>query len=148
MITGMGLVCAWVLDQDEAFEFYVGKLGMEVMLDAPMDGGGRWLLVNAPGQPQTPIMLVVPGPPMMDEDTTAKIRALVATGFLGPGALATDDCRGDYERLKAKGVEFIEEPEERFYGIDAGFRDPFGNHWRLTQAKPVDLAPGEAIARP
>jgi catechol 2,3-dioxygenase-like lactoylglutathione lyase family enzyme len=135
MITGVGLVCVWVYDQDEAYDFYVNKLGLKVTMDAPMDGGGRWLLVHAPDQPQVPIMLVVPGAPMMDEQTAAKIKDLVATGYLGPGALSTDDCRGTYKELLAKGVEFIEEPSERFYGIDAGFRDPFGNHWRLTQPK-------------
>jgi uncharacterized glyoxalase superfamily protein PhnB len=69
----------------------------------------------------------------MDSEIADQIRSLVATGFLGPGSLATDDCRTTYAELKAKGVEFTEEPEERFYGIDAGFRDPFGNQWRLTQ---------------
>lgn len=104
-------------------------------MDAPMEGGGRWLLVHSPEQPEVPIMLSVPGPPIMDESTAEKIRELVSTGHLGPGALATDDCRATYKELVAKGVEFIEEPSERFYGIDAGFRDPFGNHWRLTQVK-------------
>jgi catechol 2,3-dioxygenase-like lactoylglutathione lyase family enzyme len=135
MITGVGLVCVWVLDQDEAYEFYVNKLGLDVRMDEEMEGGGRWLLVQSPHQPDVPIMLVVPGPPVMDEDTARKIRELVATGYLGPGALATDDCRRDYKELSARGVEFVEEPSERFYGIDAGFRDPFGNQWRLTQTK-------------
>src|SRR2546430_1883224 len=135
MITGVGLVCVWVYDQDEAYDFYVNKLGLDVRMDAPMDGGGRWLLVQSKHQPDVPIMLVVPGPPVMDEKTAAKIKEPVATGYPGPGALATDDCRATYQELLAKGVEFIEPPEERFYGIDAGFRDPFGNHWRLTQVK-------------
>ncbi len=135
MITGVGLVCVWVLDQDEAYDFYVNKLGLTVSLDAPMDGGERWLVVHSPRQPQVPLMLAVPGPPVLDEENAAKIRELVSTGYLGPGALATDDCRATYEELLAKGVEFVEEPSERFYGIDAGFRDPFGNHWRLTQVK-------------
>jgi catechol 2,3-dioxygenase-like lactoylglutathione lyase family enzyme len=137
MITGMALVCVFVFDYDEAYEFYVGKLGLKVAFDAPMDGGGRWLLVHSPAQPEVPIMLAVPGPPAMDEEQAAKVRELVATGYLGPGALATDDCRATYKELVAKGVEFFEEPEERFYGVDAAFRDPFGNHWRLTQPKPV-----------
>jgi catechol 2,3-dioxygenase-like lactoylglutathione lyase family enzyme len=135
MITGVGLVCVWVFEQDEAYDFYVNKLGLKVFMDAPMDGGGRWLLVHSPQPPDFPIMLAVPGPPIMDEDTARKIRELVATGYLGPGALATDDCRGTYKELVARGVEFTEEPSERFYGIDAGFRDPFGNQWRLTQTK-------------
>jgi uncharacterized glyoxalase superfamily protein PhnB len=135
MISGVGLVCVWVLDQDVAYDFYVNKLGLDVTMDAPMDGGGRWLLVHSKHQPEVPIMLAVPGPPVMDEKTAQKIKELVATGYLGPGALATDDCRATYRELLAKGVEFVEEPSERFYGIDAGLRDPFGNQWRLTQVK-------------
>jgi catechol 2,3-dioxygenase-like lactoylglutathione lyase family enzyme len=142
MIKGIGLVCVWVLDQDEAYDFYVNKLGLEVTLDAPMEGtGGRWLLVHSKAQPEVPIMLAVPGPPVMDEDTAAKIRDLVSTGYLGPGSMATDDCRATYQELLAKGVEFTEEPSERFYGVDAGFRDPFGNQWRLTQPTPMEGAP-------
>lgn len=135
MITGVGLVCVMVFDHDEAYDFYVNKLGLKVGFDAPMEGGGRWLLVHSPAQPEVPIMLAVPGPPIMDEERAAKVRELVSLGLYGPGALATDDCRATYEELSAKGVEFYEEPNERFYGIDAGFRDPFGNQWRLTQTK-------------
>jgi catechol 2,3-dioxygenase-like lactoylglutathione lyase family enzyme len=135
VITGIGLVCVYVLDMDEARDFYVGKLGLVVDLDKVEDGY-HWFVAHAPAQPQVPIMLAVPGPPVMDEATTEQVRSLVATGYLGPGAFATDDCWATYHELKATGVEFIEEPSERFYGIDAGFRDPFGNHWRLTQPKP------------
>jgi catechol 2,3-dioxygenase-like lactoylglutathione lyase family enzyme len=138
MITGFGLVCVNVLDMDQARDFYVGTLGFEIDVDMVQDGF-HWLVVHAPQQPEVPLMLVVPGPPVMDGELAEQIRSLVATGFLGPGAFATDDCWATYHELKAKGVEFIEEPEERFYGIDAGFRDPFGNHWRLTQRKKVEL---------
>ena len=100
--------------------------------------GFHWLVVHAPDQPEVPLMLVVPGPPAIDDETAEQIRSLVATGYLGPGALATKDCWATYRELKAKGVEFIEDPEERFYGIDAAFRDPFGNHWRLTQPNPIE----------
>jgi catechol 2,3-dioxygenase-like lactoylglutathione lyase family enzyme len=137
MIKGVGLVCVYVLDFDEAYDFYVHKLGLEVALDEPMEGGGRWLVVNSPAQPEVPIMLTVPDPPLVTEEHAAQIRELMATGLLGPGALATDDCRRDYKELSAKGVEFFEEPSERFYGVDAAFRDPFGNHWRLTEPKPL-----------
>jgi catechol 2,3-dioxygenase-like lactoylglutathione lyase family enzyme len=136
MITGVGLVCVWVLDMDEARSFYVDTLGLDVAMDMEQDGI-RWLIVNAPAQPEVPIMLVNPASVPMDREIADQIRSLVATGFLGPGSLATDDCRATYAELKAKGVEFTEEPEERFYGIDAGFRDPFGNQWRLTQPKPL-----------
>ena len=136
MITGVGLVCVWVLDMDEARSFYADTLGLDVAMDMEQDGI-RWLIVSAPAQPEVPIMLVNPASVPMDSEIADQIRSLVATGFLGPGSLATDDCRATYAELKARGVEFTEEPEERFYGIDAGFRDPFGNQWRLTQPKPI-----------
>jgi catechol 2,3-dioxygenase-like lactoylglutathione lyase family enzyme len=136
MITGVGLICVFVLDTDEAREFYTVKLGLEVGVDMVRDGF-RWLTVHSPRQPQLPIMLVDPSAAVMDTETAEQIKSLVATGYLGPGALTTDDCVATFHELKARGVEFVEEPEERFYGIDAGFRDPFGNHWRLTQPKLV-----------
>lgn len=148
MITGIGMVCTWVFDYDQAYEFYVNTLGLEVTMDSPMEGGGRWLLVHSPRQPEIPIMLMVPGPPLMDEQTAAKIKSLVATGLLAPGALATDDCRASYQELRAKGVEFTEEPNERFYGVDSGFRDPFGNAWRLTEPKPLTIEPGDPVTIP
>jgi catechol 2,3-dioxygenase-like lactoylglutathione lyase family enzyme len=137
MITGFGLVCLNVGDLDQAKEFYVEVLGFEVGIDEVMDGF-RWLTVHAPGNPELPMMLVVPEPPAVEEAIAEQLHSLMARGYLGLGALATDDCRATYEALRAKGVEFIEEPEERFYGVDAAFRDPFGNHWRLTQPKTID----------
>ena len=137
MITGFALVCLNVLDLDQAKDFYVGTLGFEVGIDQEMDGF-RWLTVHPPGRPEQPLMLVVPDPPAVDERTAEEMRGLIARGAMGIGALATDDCRATYRELSAKGVEFTEEPEERFYGIDAGFRDPFGNPWRLTQPKQLD----------
>jgi catechol 2,3-dioxygenase-like lactoylglutathione lyase family enzyme len=136
MIDKIGLVCIWVLDQDEALEFYVGKLGFAVQTDIEAEGV-RFVLVTAPEQPDVPLMLAVPGPPVMDETTAEQVRVLMAKGFLGPGSLTTKDCRGTAAELKARGVEILEEPEERFYGIDAGFRDPFGNQWRLTEPTPA-----------
>ena len=137
MITGFALVCLNVLDLDEAKEFYVDKLGFEVGVDQEMDGF-RWLTVHPAGQPAQPLMLVVPAPPAVDERAAAEMQSLLARGHLGIGALSTDDCHGTYETLRARGVEFTEPPEERFYGIDASFRDPFGNPWRLTQARNLD----------
>jgi catechol 2,3-dioxygenase-like lactoylglutathione lyase family enzyme len=123
----------FVLDQDEALDFYVGKLGFEVNTDADL-GFMRWLTVNLPGQPDRQILLELPGGPMHDDPTRDQIRDLVTKGATGLVlGLTTDDCRGTYEQLKAKGVEFTEEPTERAYGIDCGIRDPFGNHIRLTQ---------------
>ena len=137
MITGFALVCLNVLDLDEAKAFYVDTLGFEVGIDQEMDGF-RWLTVHPPGAPGMPMMLVVPEPPAVDGETAGLMRDLVARGVMGLGALATDDCHATYRELSAKGVEFTEEPEERFYGVDALFRDPFGNHWRLTQPKGLD----------
>jgi catechol 2,3-dioxygenase-like lactoylglutathione lyase family enzyme len=123
-----------VFDQDEAKDFYVDKLGCEVAADMAMDGM-RFLLVRAPEQPDVQLILSAPGPPIMDRETAEAVRTLVAKGSLGPGGFVTADCQATYQKLEANGVEFLEEPEERFYGTDAAFRDPFGNHWRLTQVK-------------
>ncbi len=146
MITGFALVCLNVSDLDEAKEFYVDVLGFEAGIDQVMDGF-RWLTVHPPGNPELPMMLVVPGPPVVDGPIADQLRSLMARGYLGLGAMSTDDCRATYEELKAKGVEFIEEPEERFYGVDAAFRDPFGNHWRLTQPKALDDIRNDVAAR-
>ena len=122
-----------VLDQDEALDFYVGKLGMVVQTDADL-GFMRWLTVAMPGDPDRQLGLMLPGPPAYDDTTAAEIRELVAKGAAGGGLiLETDDCRGDYEKLLAAGVEVTEEPTERFYGIDCALRDPFGNPIRITQ---------------
>jgi catechol 2,3-dioxygenase-like lactoylglutathione lyase family enzyme len=134
MITGFALVCLHVLDLDEAKAFYVETLGFEVGIDHEMDGF-RWLTVHPPGRADQPMMLVVPEPPLVDPATAEQLRSLIARGYLGLGALQTDDCWATYRELTVKGVEFTEPPEERFYGIDAGFRDPFGNAWRLTQPR-------------
>ena len=129
----------FVLDQDEALDFYVGKLGFEVAADVDM-GFMRWLTISAPGQPERQILLEVPGPPAMDEATAAQVRELVTKGATGLAiGLQTDDVRKTYEELKAKGVEFTEEPTERFYGIDCGLRDPFGNNIRIVQPAPGPL---------
>jgi catechol 2,3-dioxygenase-like lactoylglutathione lyase family enzyme len=121
-----------VLDQEEALDFYVGKLGLVVKTDADL-GNMRWLTVGLPDQPDVEIVLMLPGPPAYDEETAAAIRALVTKGAGAGVIFSTDDCRADYERLKAAGVEFTQEPVERFYGIDVGLRDPFGNPIRITQ---------------
>ncbi len=126
----------WVHDQDEALAFYTQKLGMEVRADVtlPEMGGFRWLTVGPPGQEDVSITLMaIPGPPMMDEQTTEQVRDLMAKGFAGTVFLTTDDVHASYEELKGRGVEFTEIPEERPYGIDSGFRDPSGNSFRLTQ---------------
>jgi catechol 2,3-dioxygenase-like lactoylglutathione lyase family enzyme len=126
----------WVHDQDEALAFYTEKLGMEVRSDVTMAemGDFRWLTVGPPGQDDIAIVLMaIPGPPMIDDATAAEISDLMGKGFAGTVFLTTDDCQKSYEELSARGVEFVETPEARPYGIDAGFRDPSGNSLRLTQ---------------
>jgi uncharacterized glyoxalase superfamily protein PhnB len=128
----------WVHDQDEALAFYTEKLGMEVRADVtlPEMGDFRWLTVGPAGQPDFAIVLMsIPGAPVMDSDTAEQVRTLMAKGFAGTVFLTTDDCQASYEELKARGVEFSEQPEERPYGIDSGFRDPSGNSIRLTEVR-------------
>jgi uncharacterized glyoxalase superfamily protein PhnB len=128
----------WVHDQDEALAFYTQKLGMEVRADVslPEMGDFRWLTVSPPGQDDVAIVLMaIPGPPVMDEDTRHEVQNLMAKGFAGTVFLTTDDCQASYEELKGRGVEFTDTPEERPYGVDSGFRDPSGNAIRLTQVR-------------
>lgn len=131
----------WVHDQDEALAFYTEKLGMEVRSDVTLpEMGFRWLVVGPVGQPDVGIVLMaVPGPPIMDDETTEQIRTLTAKGGTSTVFLTTDDCQAAYEELAARGVEFVEAPEKRPYGIDAGFRDVSGNNLRLTQI--MEMAP-------
>lgn len=127
----------FVTDQDEALDFYVGKLGLEVASDVDLEVM-RWLTVRVPGQPERELLLETPKNPMTDEETAQEVANLLAKGALGLGfILTTDDCLATFEELSAKGVEFTQEPTERFYGIDAGIRDPFGNNIRLTQPAEV-----------
>jgi catechol 2,3-dioxygenase-like lactoylglutathione lyase family enzyme len=133
MITGMSHVTVWVLDQDRALKFYTEKLGFELTTDADMGGGARWLTVANPKQPDLHLVLARPAPPMLSEEDARTIQALVAKGSLGAGVLRTDDVHATYEDLKAKGVEFIQEPAERPYGIEALLRDDSGNWFSLTQ---------------
>jgi catechol 2,3-dioxygenase-like lactoylglutathione lyase family enzyme len=126
----------FVLDQDEALDFYVGKLGLEVKTDTDL-GFMRWLTVAVSGEPGREILLEVHGPPAMDEATAEHVRELVTKGATGGWlGFATDDCRKTYETLVARGVEFTQEPVEQAYGIDCGLRDPFGNAIRIMQPAP------------
>jgi catechol 2,3-dioxygenase-like lactoylglutathione lyase family enzyme len=139
LITGLSHTTIWVLDQDEALEFYTELLGFEVNTDATMDDF-RWLTVNPPGRPEHELVLIVPGPPMMDEESAEQVKALVAKGALGAGAFETDDCRAMYAELSGRGVTFLSEPTERFYGIEATFRDNSGNWFSMTQRTEVPVA--------
>ncbi len=128
----------WVDDQDEALAFYTENLGMELRADVtlPEIPDFRWLTVGVPGNHETEIVLMkVMGPPVFEPETVEQLRSLMAKGAAGTIFLTTDDCRATYEELKAKGVEFTQEPEDRPYGVDCGFRDPSGNAIRLTETR-------------
>jgi catechol 2,3-dioxygenase-like lactoylglutathione lyase family enzyme len=133
-----------VLDQDQALDFYVGKLGLVVHTDADL-GNMRFLTVNLPDQPELEVVLMVPAPPAYDETTAAEMRELIAKGGGAGVIFATDDCQGTYESLRAAGVEFTQKPTKRFYGTDCALRDPFGNPIRFTQPPdgPVVVPPAE-----
>jgi uncharacterized glyoxalase superfamily protein PhnB len=135
MLDRLTTVNVWVTDQDEALEFYTKKLGMEVRDDVtvPEMGNFRWLTVAPPKSEVALALMTVPGPPVFDAETSEQLKALVAKGAAGGLFFATDDCRGTYEELKAKGVEFSQEPTEQPYGLDAGFRDSSGNSMRMMQ---------------
>ena len=136
MITQLANVQVWVHDQDEALAFYTDKLGLELREDVtvPEMGNFRWLSVGVPGQKNISITLMaVPGPPVFDDETRNQIVSLMAKGASGGLFFTTDDARGSYEELKARGVEFQQEPTEQPYGVDAGFRDPSGNSMRMVQ---------------
>ena len=138
MLTSLTNVNVWVHDQDEALAFYTEKLGMELRNDVtvPEMGNFRWLTVGVAGQPDVALTLMaVPGPPVFDEETREQIKALMAKGAAGGLFFATDNCQASYEELKSRGVEFQQEPTEQPYGIDAGFRDPSGNHFRMAQMR-------------
>jgi catechol 2,3-dioxygenase-like lactoylglutathione lyase family enzyme len=133
MINGINIVSVWVLDQDSAREFYTGKLGFELTNDIKLDNGMRWMTVCPPGNASQEFLLMDPSHSMLDEQTAAQVRALVAKGALSPGVIATSDCRGDYEVLVKRGVEFTQPPAERPYGIEAVLRDDSGNWYSFTQ---------------
>jgi catechol 2,3-dioxygenase-like lactoylglutathione lyase family enzyme len=137
MITKLNVTCIKVLDQEEALDFYVNKLGLEVGQDFEQ-GLVRWLTVRVPGDPGVEIYLEKPGPPAYDEATAAQLRELITKGAVGWVAFQTDDCRALYETLKARGVtDFTQEPTDHYYGTDMGIRDPFGNAIRILQPAKV-----------
>jgi catechol 2,3-dioxygenase-like lactoylglutathione lyase family enzyme len=134
MTEGIEVVGVYVEDQDEALEFYVGKLGMKVHTDV-RNGDFRWLTVQHPDQPSFQLGLFKPGPPMQDAATAQSLRALVAKGAMPPLVMTVADCRATHAAWRERGVEFTQEPVERFGAVDAGFRDPAGNGWKLIQAR-------------
>jgi catechol 2,3-dioxygenase-like lactoylglutathione lyase family enzyme len=142
-IARLNVMAIKVLDQDQALDFYVNKLGLEVSQDF-QQGPVRWLTVRVPGEPGLEIYLEKPAPPVYDEATVSEVRELIAKGAIGWVAFQVDDCRALYETLKARGVtDFTQEPTDHFYGTDMGVRDPFGNAVRILQPAKV---PQEATA--
>jgi catechol 2,3-dioxygenase-like lactoylglutathione lyase family enzyme len=137
MINKLSVTSIWVLDKEEALDFYVNKLGLEKSQDIKQ-GAYRWLTVRVPGEAGTDISLEQPGPPVQDEATAAQLRELITKGAMGGLVFVTDDVRGLYEALKKRGVkDFTQEPADNFYGTDMGIRDPFGNAIRILQPKKV-----------
>jgi len=133
MNQGVGVVGVYVRDQDEALQFYVDKLGFRVHTDVK-NGNYRWLTVQHPDQPSFQLGLFAPQAPVLDEATAQSVREIVAKGAMPPLVLMVDDCRGAYHLMVAGGVEFTQEPIDRFGTVDAGFRDPSGNGWKMIQA--------------
>lgn len=134
MTQGIEVVGLYVRDQDEALAFYVDKLGFRVHTDVG-NGDYRWLTVQHPAQPSFQLGLFKPGPPALDEATAQAVRAIVAKGAMPPLVLSVDDCRAAHDRMLALGVEFTQAPTERYGTVDAGFRDPSGNGWKMIQAR-------------
>ncbi len=134
MSQGVEVVGVYVRDQDEALAFYVDKVGFHLHTDQ-RNGDYRWLTVRHPDQPSFQLGLFTPGPPVVDAATAQALRAAVAKGAMPPLVLTVDDCRAACERMRGRGVEFTQEPFERFGTVDAGFRDPSGNGWKMIQAK-------------
>ncbi len=128
------MVGLYVRDQEEALRFYVDKLGFRVHTDVK-NGDFRWLTVQAPDQPSFQLGLFAPGPPVQDQATAQTLRAMLAKGAMPPLVLAVDDCRAAFERLRTQGVEFTQDPVERYGNVDAGFRDPSGNGWKMIQTR-------------
>lgn len=133
MTQGINVVGLYVRDQDEALAFYVEKLGFSVHTDV-RNGDYRWLTVQHPEQPSFQLGLFRPGPPVHDEATARTLCEVVAKGAMPPLVLLVDDCRAAYERLNERGVEFTQEPVDRYGAVDAGFRDPSGNGWKMIEA--------------
>ncbi|GAB2481262.1 VOC family protein [Comamonas humi] len=141
MTQGIGVVGLYVRDQDKALEFYVERLGFRVHTDV-RNGNYRWLTVQHPEQPSFQLGLFKPGPPVHDEATARTLSEMVAKGAMPPLVLVVDDCRAAYERFSSNGVEFTQEPVDRYGAVDAGFRDPDGNGWKLIESKTAPPAQG------
>ena len=134
MNQGIGLIGLYVRDQDEALSFYVDKLGFNVHTDV-RNGDYRWLTVQHPDQPSFQLGLFKPQAPVLDDATAQTVNEIVAKGAMPPMVLNVDDCRATYKRLRERGVEFTQAPEERYGNVDANFRDPSGNGWKMIESR-------------
>ncbi len=134
MTQAIDVVGIYVRDQEEALAFYVDKLGFRVHTDV-RNGEYRWLTVQHPEQPSFQLGLFTPGPSTHDAATAQTLKAMVAKGAMPPLVMVVDDCRAAYKRMRAMGVEFTQEPADRYGTVDAGFRDPSGNGWKLIEAR-------------
>jgi len=135
MIQKFSHATIYVLDQDAARDFYVNTLGFEVRMDQSMDNGFRWLTVSPKGQPDLQLILMKVDGPNIQPEVAAVLKGLVAQGRINGGVLQTDDCRATYEELKAKGVEFLSPPTDRFYGVECVMKDNSGNWFSMNQTK-------------
>jgi catechol 2,3-dioxygenase-like lactoylglutathione lyase family enzyme len=133
MITNLAITTVWTTDQERSRDFFTDKLGFEVRDDIEMGEGMRWITVGVPGQPDVMLALMRTTGPGLDPESAEALTTLVSKGVLGAGAFHTDDCRATYEKLRTRGVDFIQEPQERPYGTEAIFRDDSGNWYSLTQ---------------
>lgn len=135
MIKGIAITTVWTTDQERDLAFFTERLGFEVRMDASMGEGARWVTVGVPGQPEMEYALMPTDGPGLDPESSEALTALVTKGVLGAGVLRTDDCRADFERLRGRGVDFVQEPQERPYGVEAILRDPSGNWYSLTERR-------------
>jgi catechol 2,3-dioxygenase-like lactoylglutathione lyase family enzyme len=135
MITNISLFTLWVTDQDAAKRFYIDTLGFVENTDATLGDGFRWVTISHPSQPELEVVLQIPGPPL-DDHVAEGIRRALANGTMGGFGLHSDDCRKDYEELSAAGVEFVQTPADRPYGVEAVLRDNSGNWLVMVESKP------------
>lgn len=134
MSKGVGVAGIYVRDQDEALQFYVEKLGFKLHTDAK-NGDYRWLTVQHPEQESFQLGLFRPQAPLVDDATGQALDEAVAKGAMPPLVMVVDDCRATYQELSGRGVEFTQAPVARFGSVDASFRDPSGNGWKLIEAR-------------
>jgi catechol 2,3-dioxygenase-like lactoylglutathione lyase family enzyme len=132
MTQGIQVVGIYVRDQEEALQFYVEKLGFRVHTDV-RNGDYRWLTVQHPEQPDFQLGLSKPQPPVVDAATAQALQEAVAKGAMPPLVLLVKDCRAAHAEMSGRGVEFTQEPTERYGAVDASFRDPSGNGWKLIE---------------